>query len=1096
MSLSTPFIRRPVATTLLTLGVLAAGAVAFFQLPVSPLPKVDYPTISVRAQLPGASPDVVATSVATPLERHLGQIADVTEMTSSSSVGTTRITLQFGLNRDINGAARDVQAAINAARADLPTSLRSNPTYRKVNPADAPILILALTSDTLSRGDVYDAASTVLAQKLSQVDGIGEVTVGGSSLPAVRVEINPHSLAKYGIGLEDVRAALSAANAHSPKGAIEVGPNHYQIYSNDQATAAAQYRSLVIAYRNGAAVRLSDVAEVVDSVENLRNAGLANGKPSVLVILYRQPGANIIETVDRITALLPDLRASVSPAIDITVAVDRSTTIRASLQEVERTLLIAIGLVIAVVFVFLRNPRAALVPAVAVPVSLVGTFAIMYLLGYSLDNLSLMALTVATGFVVDDAIVVLENISRRIEEGMSSLEAAIKGAAEVGFTVLSLSVSLVAVFIPILLMGGIIGRLFREFAVTLSIAILLSLAVSLATTPMMCEFVLKRRQREQHGRLYRLSERIFSGTLGVYERSLVWSLRHPRTILLILLATLCLNGYLFSIVQKGFFPQQDTGRLTGSIQADQSISFQLMRQKLTQFVSIVQKDPAVDHVVGFTGGGQTNGGFVFVSLKPLAERQVSADQVIARLSRQLTQVPGASLFLQAVQDIRVGGRQSNAQYQYTLHADTIPDLNEWAPKILAALQQLPELTQVNSDQQNKGLETDLVIDRDTAARLGISTSQIDNTLYDAFGQRQVSTIYSARNQYHVVMEVAPQYWQDPETLKDVFVSTSGGAVGGVQGTSAVAGTVTGKSQTSATATIVADAARNQSSNAIGNTGRGAVSTGSAVSANAEKMVPLAGFTAVWAGPAPLAINHDGLFVATTMSFNLAPGASLSEAVTAVGNAMNRIGVPATIHGNFQGTAQAYQQSIANEPYLIAAALVAVYIVLGLLYESFIHPITILSTLPSAGVGAVLALLVFRTEFSIIALIGVILLIGIVKKNAILMIDFALDAERQRGLSSREAIYQACLLRFRPIMMTTMAALLGAVPLATALGEGSELRRPLGIAIVGGLIVSQMLTLYTTPVIYLYLDRFSLWCRRRWSSAHQPITATDNPVPGE
>jgi multidrug efflux pump len=1096
MSLSTPFIRRPVATTLLTLGVLAAGAVAFFQLPVSPLPKVDYPTISVRAQLPGASPAVVATSVATPLERHLGQIADVTEMTSSSSVGGTRITLQFGLNRDINGAARDVQAAINAARADLPSSLRSNPTYRKVNPADAPILILTLTSDTLSRGDLYDSASTVLAQKLSQVDGIGEVTVGGSSLPAVRVEINPRSLAKYGIGLEDVRAALAAANAHSPKGAIDVGNNRYQIYSNDQATAAAQYRSLVIAYRNGAAVRLSDVAEVVDSVENLRNAGLANGKPSVLVILYRQPGANIIETVDRITALLPDLRASVSPAIDITVAVDRSTTIRASLQEVERTLLIAIVLVILVVFVFLRNPRAALVPAVAVPVSLVGTFAIMYLLGYSLDNLSLMALTVATGFVVDDAIVVLENISRRIEEGMSSLEAAIKGAGEVGFTVLSMSVSLVAVFIPILLMGGIIGRLFREFAVTLSIAILLSLAVSLATTPMMCAFVLKQPRREEHGRLYRLSERIFSSTLHVYERSLAWSLRHPRSILLILLATLCLNGYLFSIVQKGFFPQQDTGRLTGGIQADQSISFQLMRQKLTQFVSIVQKDPAVDNVVGFTGGGQTNGGFVFVSLKPLAERKVSADQVIARLSRELTQVPGASLFLQAVQDIRVGGRQSNAQFQYTLHADTLSDLNEWAPKILAVLQQLPELTQVNSDQQNKGLETDLVIDRDTAARLGISASQIDNTLYDAFGQRQVSTIYSARNQYHVIMEVAPQYWQDPETLKDVFVSTSGGAVGGVQGTNAVAGTVKGTGQTSATATIAADAARNQSSNALGNTGRGAVSTGSAVSANAEKMVPLSAFTMFGPGNTPLAINHDGLFVATTMSFNLTPGASLSDAVTAVGNAMNRIGVPATIHGNFQGTAQAYQQSIANEPYLIAAALVAVYIVLGILYESYIHPITILSTLPSAGVGAVLALLVFRTEFSIIALIGVILLIGIVKKNAILMIDFALDAERQHGLSSREAIFQACLLRFRPIMMTTMAALLGAVPLATALGEGSELRRPLGIAIVGGLIVSQMLTLYTTPVIYLYLDRFSLWCRRRWSSGHPPVAVSDNPVPGE
>jgi multidrug efflux pump len=1083
MSPSTPFIRRPVATTLLTFGIAAAGAVAFFHLPVSPLPQVDFPTISVRAQLPGASPEIMATSVATPLERHLGQIANVSEMTSSSSVGSTRINLQFGLDRDINGAARDVQAAINAARADLPASLRSNPTYRKVNPADAPILILALTSDTLQQGELYDAATTVLAQKLSQVEGIGEVTVGGSSLPAVRVELNPQALAKYGIGLEDVRAALASANAHSPKGAIEVKDRRYQIYDNDQASRADEYKSLIVAYRNGSPVHLADVGEVIDSVENLRNAGLANGKRSVLVILYRQPGANIIDAVDRVRSLLPELQASVSPAIDMTVAVDRSTTIRASLSEVERTLMIAIGLVILVVFAFLRSPRATLIPTVAVPVSLVGTFGAMYLLGYSLDNLSLMALTVATGFVVDDAIVVLENISRHIEAGMSRVQAAIRGAAEVGFTVLSMSTSLIAVFIPILLMGGIIGRMFREFAVTLSVAILVSLAVSLATTPMMCATLLRTPARERHGRLYRTSERMFAAALRGYEHSLAFALRHPRAILLVFFVTIGLNVYLFTVIPKGFFPQQDTGRLTGSIQADQSISFQLMRQKLVQFISIIQKDPAIDTVVGFTGGGQTNSGFVFASLKPLSERRISADQVIARLRRELAQVPGATLFLQAVQDIRVGGRQANAQYQYTLHADNLAELYEWAPKILAALQQTPQLVDVNSDQQNKGLETDLVIDRDTAARLGLSASQIDNALYDAFGQRQVSTIYNPRNQYHVIMEVAPRFWQSPDSLKDVYVSTSGGSVGGVQATNAVAGTVRSSAQTPAVATVAADAARNQALNAIGNTGRGAVSTGAAVSTSQERMVPLSAFTHFGPGNTPLAVNHDGLFVATTVSFNLAPGASLSDAVSAVATAMNRIGVPASIHGSFQGTARAFQQSLANEPYLILAALIAVYVVLGILYESFVHPLTILSTLPSAGVGAVLALMVFRTEFSIMALIGVILLIGIVKKNAIMMIDFALDAERSRGLSSQQAIYEACVLRFRPIMMTTMAAMLGAIPLAIGFGEGGEIRRPLGISIVGGLIVSQMLTLYTTPVIYLYLDRFRLWCKSTWSVAH-------------
>jgi multidrug efflux pump len=1087
MSLSTPFIHRPVATTLLTFGIAMAGGIAFFLLPVSPLPQVDFPTVSVQAQLPGASPQVVATTVATPLERHLGQIANVTEMTSQSTVGSTRITLQFGLDRDINGAARDVQAAINASRADLPASLRSNPTYKKVNPADAPIMVLALTSDILQRGSMYDAASTVLAQKLSQIDGIGEVVVSGSALPAVRAELNPRALFKYGIGLEDVRAALSAANAHSPKGSIDVDERRYQIYNNDQAIKADQYRSLVVAYRNGAAVRLSDVAEVVDSVENLRNAGLANGKPAVLVILYRQPGANIIETVDRVVALLPQLRASISPAIDVAVAVDRSTTIRASLYDVERTLIISIVLVIIVVLVFLRDLRATFVPSVAVPISLLGTFAVMYLLGYSLDNLSLMALTISTGFVVDDAIVVVENISRHVEAGMSRVEAAIKGAAEVSFTVLSMSLSLIAVFIPILLMGGIVGRLFREFAVTLSVAILVSLAVSLTTTPMMCAYLLGHRPRERSGRLFRASERVFGGMLGGYESTLGWALRNPGFIVLILLATIGLNIFLFIEIPKGFFPQQDTGRLIGNIQADQSISFQLMQQKLVQFITTMKEDPAVASAVGFTGGGQTNSGFVFASLKPLSERKISVDQVIVRLRRALGGVPGATLFLQPVQDIRVGGRSSNALYQYTIQADELQDLYTWAPQILAAMQGLPQLADVNSDQQNKGLEIALAIDRTTAARLGINVSQIDNTLYDAFGQRQVSTIYSARNQYHVVMEVAPRFWQSPQTLKDILVSKAGGSIGGVQSSNAVAGTVVGSKVGSSVASIAADTARNAATNAIGNTGHGTPSTGAAVSTNVETMIPLANVTRFDTGSTPLAVNHQGLFVATTISFNLAPGISLGEASNVINDAMLRIGVPASIHGNFQGTAREFQRSLANEPVLILAALVAVYIVLGILYESFVHPVTILSTLPSAGVGAVLALMLFQTEFSVIALIGVILLIGIVKKNAIMMIDFALDAERTRHLSTRDAIYEACVLRFRPIMMTTMAAMLGAVPLAIGFGEGSELRRPLGIVIVGGLLVSQMLTLYTTPVIYLYFDRFRLWSNGLWGR-YNPIAA--------
>jgi len=1096
MGPSTPFIRRPVATTLLTFGLAAAGAVAFFKLPVSPLPQVDFPTISVQATLPGASPQDVATTVASPLERHLGQIADVTEMTSSSTVGSTRITLQFGLNRDINGAARDVQAAINAARADLPTSLRTNPTYRKVNPADAPILILTLTSDTMTRGDLYDAGSTVLAQKLSQVDGIGEVVVGGSSLPAVRVELIPQALYKYGIGLEDVRAALASANAHSPKGGIDVGDQRYQIYSNDQANKAVDYRPLIVAYRNGASVQLSDVGEVIDSVENLRNAGLANGKPAVLIILYRQPGANIISTVDLVKGLLPQLRASISPAIDIGLAVDRSTTIRTSLWDVERTLILAVMLVILVVFLFLRNLRATLIPVVAVSVSLIATFAAMYLMGYSLDNLSLMALTVATGFVVDDAIVVLENISRYVENGLSPMQAALKGANEVGFTVVSMSISLIAVFIPILLMSGIIGRLFREFAITISIAILISLAISLATTPMMCAMLLRNEAGLRHGRLYRASERVFDAMLNFYRRTLDVAFRHPLAIMLTFAVVLGLNVYLYIIIPKGFFPQQDTGRMIGIIQADQSISFQLMQQKLTQFVTILKNDPAVETAVGFTGGGQTNSGFMFVSLKPLGERKLSVDQVIGRLRRAMAVVPGATLFLQAVQDIRVGGRASNAQYQFTLQGSTFEELNEWTPKILAAMQADPNLADVNSDQQNKGLESDLVIDRDAAAQLGISVSQIDNTLYDAFGQRQVSTIYVARNQYHVIMEVAPRYWQNPQMLRDVYVSTSGGSVGGSQATNAVAGTVVATGTSSAASSANAQAARNLATNSIGATGKGVASTGSAVSTSQETMIPLAAVAHFTQGATPLAVNHQGLLVANTISFNLPPNISLSTAVTTIEAAMNRIGVPATIRGTFQGTAKAFQDSLNNQPFLILAALVTIYIVLGVLYESYVHPLTILSTLPSAGVGALLALIAFHTDFSIMALIGVILLIGIVKKNAIMMIDFALEAERRNGLNARDAIREACLLRFRPIMMTTMAAMLGALPLAIGFGEGGELRRPLGIAIVGGLMLSQVLTLYSTPVIYLYMDRFQSWSRRLRGGNTTSLSPSPTLQPGE
>jgi multidrug efflux pump len=1085
MNFSAPFISRPVATTLLTIGIALAGIFAFFKLPVSPLPQVDFPTISVQAQLPGASPDTVATSVAAPLERHLGQIADVTEMTSTSSVGQARVVLQFGLDRDINGAARDVQAAINAARADLPVSLRSNPTYRKVNPADAPILILALTSKTLTRGQMYDAATNVLSQRLSQIDGIGQVIIGGAALPAVRVELNPKALFKYGIGLEDVRAALASANANSPKGAIESDIQHFQIYTNDQASHAVDYQPLVVAYRNGAAVRLSDVAQVQDSVENLRNAGYANGQPAVLVILFRQPGANIIATVDSVKAAIPQLMAAMPRDMDLLIANDRTTTIRASLNVTEMTLLIAVGLVTLVVFLFLRSVRATVIPAVAVPVSIIGTFGTMYLLGYSLDNLSLMALTVATGFVVDDAIVVLENISRHVDGGMPRLQAALLGAREVGFTVMSISFSLIAVFLPILLMGGIVGRLFREFALTLSLAILVSLAISLTTTPMMCALLLKPgEQRSGPGR-----RTLFDRALTFYERTLAWALRHGGLVMLVLLIAVVLNVVLYVYVPKGFFPQQDTGRMMGQIQADQSISFQAMQGKLAQLMSIVQHDAAVQSVVGFTGagggggGGSTNTGSVFVALKPLADRP-GIDQVMAGLRRKLASVPGARLFLIPIQDIRVGGRSSNAAYQYTLQGDSTATVYEWAPKLLAALERNPVLVDVNSDQQQKGLETDLVIDRATASRLGITASQIDNTLYDAFGQRQVSTIYSAQNQYHVVMEVEPRYWQTPESLNGIYVSTAGGSARGTETTNAVIGTVTasGTSSTTTAASIASSSARNAATNALANTGKGSASSGAAVSTSQETMVPLSAFSKYAPGNTPLAVNHQGPFVASTISFNLAPGKSLSDATAAVDDAAREIGMPASIHGSFQGTAQTYQQSLSSEPILIAAALIAVYIVLGVLYESYIHPITILSTLPSAGVGAVAALWMFHIEFSIIALIGVILLIGIVKKNAIMMIDFALDAERAHGMDPRDAIFEACRLRFRPIMMTTSAAILGALPLALSFGDGGELRRPLGISIVGGLIVSQALTLYTTPVLYLFLDRFRLAMRLRWRRA--------------
>ncbi|MEO8464209.1 MAG: efflux RND transporter permease subunit [Gammaproteobacteria bacterium] len=1092
MSISEPFIRRPVATTLLTAGIALSGIVAFGVLPVAPLPNVDSPAISVSAQLPGASPEIMASSVATPLERHLGAIADVTDMTSSSSVGSTNVQLTFALNRDIDGAARDVQAAIVAAHADLPTSMTRNPAYRKRNTASQPIMSLALTSPVLTQGQIYDAADAVVSQKLSQLRGVGAVEVNGSALPAVRIEMNPRALFKYGIGLQDIRAAISNANANSPKGAIETDKLHYQIYTNDNARTADQYRNLVIANRNGATVRMSDVANVSDmqdgATENMRTFGLYNGQPAVGLQIFQQPGANIMEVVDGVKAMLPALRSEIDSRIDLVVTNDRSVTIRGSLAQVERTLLIAVALVILIVYLFLRSPRATLIPAVAVPVSLIGTFGAMYLLGYSLDNLSLMSLTIATGFVVDDAIVVMENTMRHLEAGIDRMEAALLGAREVGFTVLAMSLSLVAVFLPLQLLGGIVGKLFSEFTLTLSVAILISLAISLTTTPMMCARLLSREAPETQSRLGRWFERGFNAMKDSYTHTLGWALRHPRWMMLSLAATVALNVYLYIVIPKGFFPQQDTGQLFGGIRGDSSSSFQLMKSKLTQALAVVQKDPAVSTVVGNVGGG---GAFaqMIIALKPIAERRVTADQVIGRLRPQLARVGGVTAFLVSQQDIRTGGRAANSQYQYTLLGDDLNDLRIWSSKLRVAMQDMPEIADVDSDLQPGGLETDLIIDRDAASRLGLTASQIDSTLGNAFTQAQVSTIYNpySPQQYHVVMEVAPEFWQNPGTLNEIYVSTSGGAVSGTQSTQAVAGTTSvGKTATtggSAAAATANDAARNLANNALATGGRKNTSTGSAVSTSKEKMVPLSAFARFVTGTTPVSVAHTGTSVSTSIAFNLPEGVSLSTALAAIDRTTNRIGMPTTVHGAFYGTARTFQQSLNNEPLLILAALVAVYIVLGILYESYFHPLTIISTLPSAGVGALLALLATNMEFSLIAFIGILLLIGIVKKNAIMMIDFAIHAQRDQGLNALEAITHACALRFRPIMMTTCAAIAGALPLALASGDGTEMRRPLGIAIVGGLVVSQLLTLYTTPVVFLYVDKW----RQRWQ---QPAVAAD------
>ncbi|WP_033791552.1 multidrug efflux RND transporter permease subunit MdtC [Pantoea septica] len=1016
------FIHRPVATTLLTLAIALAGVLGFRLLPVAPLPQVDFPVIVISASLPGASPEIMASSVATPLERSLGRIAGVSEMTSTSSLGSTRIILVLDFDRDINGAARDVQAAINAAQSLLPTGMPSRPTYRKVNPSDAPIMIMTLTSDIYNPGQLYDYASTQLAQKLSQIEGVGDVTVGGSSLPAVRVALNPQALFNQGVSLDAVREAIANANQRRPQGAVEDRQQRWQLRTNDELKTASDYAPLVVHYRNGAAVKLADVASVQDSVQDVRNAGMADGKPAVLLLVRKTPEANVIDTVDRIRAELPTLHQTIPAAIDLQIAQDRSPTIRASLHEVEQSLTIAVALVIMVVFVFLRSGRATLIPAAAVPVSLIGTFAAMYLCGFSLNNLSLMALTIATGFVVDDAIVVLENIARHVEAGMKPLQAALTGVREVGFTVLSMSLSLIAVFLPLLMTGGLIGRFFSEFAITLSVAIAISMVVSLTLTPMMCAYLLKphapRAQPRRRG-----AGRMLLGIQQGYGRSLGWVLNHARWVLLLLFGTVALTVWLFIQVPKTFMPEQDTGRLSGFISADQSISFQAMRQKLQDFMVIVKADPAVESVVGFTGGMRTNSGSMFISLKPLSERSENAQAVIARLRAKLAKEPGASLYLNAVQDLRAGGRESNASYQYSLLSDDLAALREWEPKIRQAFSALPQLADVNSDQQDKGSEMALIYDRESMSRLGIDVSEANALLNNAFGQRQISTIYQPLNQYKVVMEVDPRYTQDISALDQMFVINSDG-----------------------------------------------------------KPIPLSWFARWQPANAPLAVNHEGLSAASTISFNLPEGISLSEASAAIDRTMTAIGVPSSVRGSFAGTAQVFEQSQSSQLWLMLAAIAAVYIVLGILYESYVHPLTILSTLPSAGVGALLALTLFATPFSLIALIGILLLIGIVKKNAIMMVDFALEAQRNGNLSARDAIFQACLLRFRPILMTTLAALFGALPLVITSGDGAELRQPLGITIAGGLIMSQLLTLYTTPVVYLYMDKL----RRKRGKIGQPV----------